>query len=76
MRFENSITVTLPTVNAVVLLDSQEEEIVKTLVPNKVLTRAEIETISGLEKTKVVRILNRLIKYKIVEKIGTGRGTK
>ena len=74
--FENSITLTLPTTDAVISLDSQEEEIEGLLKPNKIMTRGEIEAASGMERTKVIRILNRLIENRIVERIGTGRGTK
>ena len=37
------------------------------------MTRGEIETTSGMERTKVIRILNRLIENRTVERIGTGR---
>ena len=39
--FENSITLTLPTKDAVISPDSQEEEIEGLLKPNKIMTRGD-----------------------------------
>lgn len=74
--YDNSISLILPVTTAVISLDSQETEIAKILSPNKIMSRGEIEDISGMERTKIIRILNRLIKNGTVEKIGVGRGTK
>jgi len=40
------------------------------------MTNREIQNATGFERTKVVRLLNRLVEKKVVEKIGSGRGTK
>jgi len=74
--FDNSITVVLPVLGNVRSLDSQEESIVEILSSNKIMTREEIAKDSGMEKTKLIRILNKLVDKHIVEKLGTGRGTK
>lgn len=74
--YDHSISLTLPVVHAAASLDTQEKKIADFLFPNKVMTRGELETVSGMERTKVIRILNRLIENQTVEKIGTGRGTR
>jgi ATP-dependent DNA helicase RecG len=74
--YDNSITLVLPTINAVINLDAQEKNIEALLAPNNIMTRGEIENATGMERTKVIRILNRLIDNQTVEKIGMGRGTK
>ena len=40
------------------------------------LTRKEIEKLSGMEKTKIIRGLNNLIQKNIVQREGNGRGTR
>ena len=74
--FENSITVILPVLTASYNLDSSEEAIVSALKPSRIMTNREIQNATGFERTKVVRLLNGLVEKKVVEKIGSGRGTK
>jgi len=74
--FENSITVTLPVIYNTYNLNSEEKEIIRIFSRTDIMTREEIEKMSGMERTKVIRLLNGLIDKGVVKKIGNGRGTK
>lgn len=74
--FENSILVILPVLNT--KLDNADEEntIINLLTRNILLSRSQIDTLSGFNKAKTVRILNRLLDQQIIEKTGKGKDTK
>lgn len=40
------------------------------------MSRKEIEAQTAFTKTKVIRLLNDLVRKKIIQKTGTGRSTK
>lgn len=70
------IQVTLPLVDAMPPLDQEEQRICAVFPENGLLSRQEIEQATGFEKTKVIRLLNRLVGKKAVLKVGKGRGTR
>lgn len=68
--FENSILVVLPVLAKDEELDQDEQLIVDILMDKKVLKRSQIDIATGFQKTKTVRILNRLTTRNIVKKTG------
>lgn len=73
--FENSIKIVLPTLQYE--LDTMDEQkLIDVLSTGKLLTRFEIETFTGFDKTRVLRVINRLLAKKLLEKDGQGRGTR
>ena len=73
---DHIIQVTLPLVDARPPLDREEQRICAVFSENGLLSRQEIEQATGFEKTKVIRLLNRLVGKKAVLKVGKGRGTR
>ncbi len=73
---DHIIQVMLPLVDAMPPLDQEEQRICDVFPENGLLSRQEIEQATGLEKTKVIRLLNRLVGKKAVLKVGKGRGTR
>ena len=73
--WDNKIN-TLPLVDAMPPLDQEEQRICAVFPENGLLSRQEIEQATGFEKTKVIRLLNRLVGKKAVLKVGKGRGTR
>lgn len=73
---DHIIQVTLPLVDAMPPLDQEEQRICAVFPENGLLSRQEIEQATGFEKTKVIRLLNRLVGKKAVLKVGKGRGTR
>lgn len=74
--FENSILVVLPVCDQQVNLTDSERRVVKVLESKNTLSRAELSLETGLGRDQTLRILNRLIDKNVIEKEGTGRGTK
>ena len=74
--FENSILVVLPILDSDLELNVDERMILTQLGGKKALTRAQLDQLTGFNKAKTVRILNRLLERNIVQKDGKGRETK
>lgn len=73
--FDNSLSVTLPVFN-INNLNESENIILDTLKNRRLLTRAQIEEITGFKKNKVIKILNSLYNMNIVETVGNGKSLK
>ena len=74
--FSNSIKVILPVIRTDYNLNETEKMLLAFLKNRNNLTRKEIEKLSGMEKTKIIRGLNNLIQKNIVQREGNGRGTR
>ena len=72
---DNFIEVTLPTLEDKFYLTEEELAFLNELDSNFLYTREKLETITGLNKTKLIRILNSLIEKKYIQKIGQGKRT-
>lgn len=73
---DNNISITLPVIDQVAHLTTDEKVIYDILSSGILMASSELANISGFNKTKVVRLLNSLIDKKYVSIIGRGRGTK
>ena len=74
---ENYITVVLPIDNQVkVDLSIDEDNIYKLLIKHGELSRNEIDELTGFNKSKTIRNLNKLITLNLIIKIGSGPSTK
>lgn len=74
--FENSILVILPVLNTHSNLTEEEKIIIDCLTRTQLLTRSQLDKMSGFNKAKTGRILKRLLEQDIIEKIGKGKDTK
>lgn len=74
--FSNSIKVILPVISTDYNLNKTEKMLLAFLKNRNNLTRKEIEKLSGMEKTKIIRGLNNLIQKNIVQREGNGRSTR
>lgn len=74
--FSNSIKVILPVISTDYNLNETEKMLLAFLKNRNNLTRKEIEKLSGMEKTKIIRGLNNLIQKNIVQREGNGRGSR
>ncbi len=75
--FENSIKLILPMIQEDMELLSKDEQMVfEELSDGYSKYRTEIEEKTGLNKDKLIRMLNQMIDKNIIEKSGKGRGTK
>ncbi|MCP1103619.1 ATP-dependent DNA helicase RecG [Aequitasia blattaphilus] len=75
--FENSLLVVLPIFSKKIeMLKFTEQQIYSLLQEHQELTRLEIEEKTDMNKDKVIRILNGLIKKTIIKKVGVGKGTR
>ena len=72
---DNFIEVTLPTLEDKFYLTEEELAFLNELDSNFLYTREKLEIITGLNKTKLIRILNSLIEKKYIQKIGQGKRT-
>ncbi|MDU1827996.1 ATP-binding protein [Anaerococcus sp.] len=75
---ENYVTVILPVIEKrrVTELSDEAQEILMLLNTYDSLSRADLELKTGHNKTKIIRVLNELIDYGMVEVLGRGRATK
>ena len=73
--FDNCVRVTLPTVEDKFFLTIEEDEFLSLIDSNVLYTREKLEYITGYNKSKLIRILNALIKKKYIRKIGKGKST-
>lgn len=74
--FENSILVILPVLNTHLNLTEEEKTIIDCLTRTQLLTRSQLDKMSGFNKAKTGRILKRLLEQDIIGKIGKGKDTK
>lgn len=74
--YDNSIRVCLPVILSENALTTEEQAVLELLKTCSGLSRKEIECKTGYRKDKVIRILNTLLEKNIIEKSGSGRGTK
>lgn len=73
---DHVISITLPSVNGVLKLNENETTLLKHLSGGKLLSRVQLEELSGLSKTQTIRALNSLIEKEYVVSSGTGRNSK
>ena len=74
--YENSINILLPISHTELPKLKKDEESVYERLVGKELTSSELMEFTGFGKTKVIRIINSLLKGGYIVKIGNGRGTK
>lgn len=75
--FQNSIRVTLPVYTESINFLGKDEELVYSILKDKgEVSRAEVEELSGFSKDKSIRLLNKLIKENIIEKVGRSVDTR
>ncbi|NCB02331.1 MAG: AAA family ATPase [Spirochaetia bacterium] len=73
---DNNIRITLPLIEKELLNLAEEEIVVYNLLHNKGdLYRSEIEKATGYNKSKMIRVINKLIDRNVVEKLGIGPKT-
>lgn len=75
---ENYVTVILPIIEEIVFDDISPDakKVLDSLLSNDLLSRIELEELTGFGKDKVIRLLNDLRSIGVVEIVGNGRGTK
>ena len=70
-----SITISLPSKNQSIIKTKKYDDFLKELNPNIKYSRSEIEKISGISKTNLIRLLNEMIDEKLISKEGNGKAT-
>jgi ATP-dependent DNA helicase RecG len=73
---ENSIAVVLPVTNVKIDLTDNQAKLLDAMLPQTWMSSAEIVKRVGFGKDKVLRVINSLVDAGVIEKQGTGRGTK
>lgn len=75
---DNYVTVSLPVTESITIDDISHDsrKIMNILSGNELLSRMELEELTGFNKDKVIRHLNELRNKGVVEVVGNGRGTK
>ncbi|WP_240837435.1 ATP-binding protein [Acidaminobacter sp. JC074] len=78
--YTNSIKIILPILKEyseiMDVLTMEERSVYISIRENEALSRKEIEEHTGLNKTKVIRLLNQLLKKNIIIKVGSNRNTR
>ena len=74
--FEKSLRVILPSLSQGNEILSTEEKMVYDLLTNAALSRSEIAVKSGYGRSRVLRILHKLVEMRLVKVRGSGRGTR
>ena len=74
--FDNSIKITLPTLNSNVTLTLDEQRIVDHLSSGRLSSSSEIAQTMGYSKAKAIQLLNSLVEKNALVIEGSGRGTK
>lgn len=69
---ENSITVILPFIGSKSGMNGDEARLLDLMNPGRKYSRAELDALTGFEKSKTIRLLNSLTEKHLV--IATGRG--
>lgn len=72
----NVISTTLPVINSTKKLNVNESIVFNCLSGGKILSRLQLEQLSDLSKTQVIRALNSLIEKELVVSTGTARNQK
>lgn len=70
-----SISVSLPVINEIKPQDLKGNELLSKMSPSIKYTRSELEALSGYNKDKVIRVLNKLLDQGLVKKEGSGKST-
>lgn len=73
---DNSITIILPSLNKKENVTIDEKSILAVLKNNMLLSSGDITKITNFSKSKTIRLLNSLIKKKIIKVSGDGKNTK
>ena len=73
---DSSVNVTLPIIEASRRVTSEQQMILNLFKGGRILSRAEVSTQCGMEKNKVLRLMNGLIENGYLKKMGVGRGTQ
>lgn len=73
---DHSITVTLPVVNAAPKLTPDELKVMDVLSVGLILASSEIMERTGMNRNKIVRLMNNLVSKQYVVIHGNGRGTR
>ncbi len=71
-----SVSVTLPTTDAVVATSADEDKVYGVIGGGRICTRGEVERMTGFSKDKTIRLLNSLVSKGAIEKTGSARGTR
>lgn len=72
----DSVKVTLPcTTGELMFAESDDYDFLMLLNSNVLYTREQLEQISGYNKTKLIRMLNRLISKGLLQRVGQGKRT-
>ncbi len=74
--YENSIKVVLPTIDNKENKFDSEELLILDLLKTKKLSRKQIENFTEINKSKLIRLINNLIKINMIKKIGSGKMVK
>lgn len=74
--YENSISVILPCINADLKLNRSEAMMLELFRNGKILSRSQVEELTGLSKSQVNKILNTFIEKNILQRIGTAKNLK
>lgn len=76
MISDNSIAITLPLIEKELINLSKDELLIYRILNNNVeLSRSEIEKSTGYNKSKIIRIINKLTDRNIIRKVGRGPNT-
>lgn len=70
--FQNSIKITLPLLTKVTLSE-KEEKVYSVMKNNYQYKRQELEKMTNLSKDTIIRVLNNLLDYKLITKIGQAK---
>ena len=73
---ENSIRVVLPVLSVGEDMGDTENVVIRLLREHGIMSRGQIEDVTGWKKDHVIRILNSLIEKKVITKEGAARSTK
>ena len=73
---EGSIRVSLPAVDSIVPMDTDEERVYTLIGTGTTLSRPQISELAGCGKDKTIRILGKLEAKGLVRKMGSARATR
>lgn len=71
----NAIVVLLPLSDTAVFVDAESQKILAYLQTHS-MSSTEIASVTGLNKSKVLRLLNKLLEQGLLQKTGSGKNTK
>lgn len=73
---EGSIRVSLPVIDSIVPMDTDEERVYSLIGAGTALSRPQISELAGFGKDKTIRILGELEAKGLVRKMGSARATR